>query len=120
MPNDCASTADVTECSLIPLQTMKRKPELGLPRLFDRPKYRQRNIIERLVGWLKQSRKICTRYDKLARRHAAKITLACTLRCFRRYFVQSLGIRAQRIVTPCSSGASLAVGLAARLRVVAQ
>lgn len=62
------------------------KPELGLPRLFDRPKCRQRNIIERLVGWLKQSRRICTRYDKLARRTAAKITLACTLRCLRRYF----------------------------------
>ncbi len=31
--------------SVIPLRSMKRKPKPGLPRLFDRPKYRQRNII---------------------------------------------------------------------------
>ena len=31
---------------VIPQRTMKRKPKPGLPRLFDRPKYRQRNIIE--------------------------------------------------------------------------
>lgn len=30
---------------VIPLRLMKRKPKPGLPRLFDRPKYRQRNII---------------------------------------------------------------------------
>jgi len=30
---------------------MKRKPKPGLPRLFDRPKHRQRNIIERIFGW---------------------------------------------------------------------
>ncbi|ELQ10895.1 transposase IS4 family protein [Pseudomonas fluorescens BRIP34879] len=36
------------------------------PRLFDRPKYRQRNIIERMFGWLKENRRIGTRYDKLA------------------------------------------------------
>lgn len=33
---------------VIPLRIMKRKPKPGLPRLFDRPKYRQRNIIERM------------------------------------------------------------------------
>ena len=35
---------------VIPLHSMKRKPKPGLPRLFDRPKYRQRNIIERMFG----------------------------------------------------------------------
>jgi transposase len=38
-----------------------------LPRLFDRPKYRQRNIIERMFGWLKENRRIVTRFDKLAK-----------------------------------------------------
>ncbi|WP_277052974.1 transposase, partial [Zestomonas thermotolerans] len=71
---------------VIPLRTMKRKPKPGLPRLFDRPKYRQRNIIERMFGWLKESRRIGTRYDKLARSFAAMVTLACTLRCLRQYF----------------------------------
>ncbi|MCP1457583.1 transposase [Pseudomonas kilonensis] len=37
---------------VIPWRLMKRKPKPGLPRLFDRPKYRQRNIIERMFGWL--------------------------------------------------------------------
>lgn len=35
---------------VIPLRTMKRKPKPGLPRLLDRPKCRQRNIIERMFG----------------------------------------------------------------------
>ncbi|SDL15679.1 Transposase [Pseudomonas indica] len=74
---------------VIPLRTMKCKPKPGLPRLFDRPKYRQRNIIERMFGWLKESRRIGTRYDKLARSFAAMVTLACMLRCLRQY-VQNL------------------------------
>lgn len=72
--------------SVIPQRAMKRKPKPGLPRLFDRPKYRQRNIIERMFGWLKENRRIGTRYDKLARSFAAMVTLACTLRCLRQYF----------------------------------
>lgn len=71
---------------VIPQRTMKRKPKSGLPRLFDRPKYRQRNIIERMFGWLKESRRIGTRYDKLARSFGAMVTLACALRCLRQTF----------------------------------
>jgi hypothetical protein len=33
-----------------PMRSMKRKPKPGLPRPFVRPKYRQRNIIERMFG----------------------------------------------------------------------
>ena len=33
---------------------------------FDREAYRERNLIERLVGWLKERRRLGTRYDKLA------------------------------------------------------
>jgi hypothetical protein len=32
------------------LRTMKHQPKLGLPRLFDSPKYQQRHIIERMLG----------------------------------------------------------------------
>lgn len=35
---------------VIPLCSMKRKSRSGLPRLFDRPKYRQRDIIKRIFG----------------------------------------------------------------------
>ena len=70
---------------VIPLRSMKRKPKLGLPRLFDRPKYRQRNI-ERMFGWLKDNRRIVTRFDKLAKSFAAMVSLACAMRCIRQYF----------------------------------
>ena len=43
---------------------------------FDRDAYRQRNIIERLVGWLKESRRILTRFEKTATNYAAMIKMA--------------------------------------------
>jgi transposase len=33
---------------------------------FDREQYRQRNIVERLIGWLKECRRILTRFEKRA------------------------------------------------------
>lgn len=73
--------------SVIPLRDMKRKPKPGLPRLFDHLKYRQRNIIERMFGWLKDNRRIVIRFYKLARRYAAMVSLACSMRCLRQYFL---------------------------------
>ncbi|KPX35871.1 Transposase IS4 protein, partial [Pseudomonas ficuserectae] len=52
---------------VIPLRKMHRKPRPGLPRLFDRPQYKKRNVIERVFSWLKEKRRIFMRYDKLAR-----------------------------------------------------
>lgn len=43
---------------------------------FDRATYRARNIIERSIGWLKESRRIATRYDKLTSSYLTFITLA--------------------------------------------
>lgn len=71
---------------VILLRSMKRKPKPGLPRLFDRPKYRQRNIIERMFGWLKENRRIVTRFNKFAKSYAAIVSLACSMRCFRQSF----------------------------------
>jgi transposase len=34
---------------------------------FDREAYRRRNIIERLIGWLKESRRIFSRFEKTAK-----------------------------------------------------
>lgn len=58
-------------------------PWRDLPRRFDKPKYTQRNIIERMFGWLKGSRRIGTRYDKLAESFAAMVSLACSMRCLK-------------------------------------
>ena len=33
---------------------------------FNKRKYRKRNIVERCIGWLKESRRIATRFEKLA------------------------------------------------------
>ena len=43
---------------------------------FDRKAYRARNLIERLVGRLKQFRRVATRYDKLAVHYLAFVQLA--------------------------------------------
>ncbi|MGJ3439486.1 hypothetical protein AAZU54_05745 [Pseudomonas sp. Je.1.5.c] len=37
------------------LRKMHRKPRPGLPRLFDRPQHKKRNVIERLFSWLKEN-----------------------------------------------------------------
>ncbi|MCK9712290.1 IS5 family transposase [Pseudomonas syringae pv. syringae] len=71
---------------VIPLRKMHRKPRPGLPRLFDRPQYKKRNVIERVFSWLKEKRRICTRYDKLASSFKAMVTLACIERCLRADF----------------------------------
>lgn len=53
---------------------------------LDRPKYRQRNIIERMFGWLKENRRIVTRFDKLVKSYAAMVSLACSMPCLRHLF----------------------------------
>jgi transposase len=41
--------------------------------------YKGRNVIERCVGKLKDMRRICTRYEKLARNYLAMLTLGMTV-----------------------------------------
>ena len=47
---------------------------------FDRKIYRQRCIVERAIGWLKESRRIATRYDKLIASYLAFVQLAAMRR----------------------------------------
>ena len=44
--------------------------------LMDRVLYRERNVVERLVGRLKEYRHVATRYDKLAASYLAFVQLA--------------------------------------------
>ena len=48
----------------------------GRPPAFDRERYRQRNQVERLMNPRKQFRAVATRFDKLADRYQATITIA--------------------------------------------
>lgn len=50
---------------------------------FDREAYRHRNIIERLIGWLKENRRIFSRFEKTAKNYGAMIKLAFIRRYLR-------------------------------------
>ena len=59
-----------------------RKNEHGAKRRgggYDRVAYRGRNVVERLVGWLKERRRIATRYEKLAVNYRAMVHIAFIL-----------------------------------------
>ena len=46
------------------------------PVQFDKDRYRQRNIVERLIGWLKECRCVFARYEKTAVNFAGMIKMA--------------------------------------------
>ena len=54
-------------------QQDRRRHRPGRRPAFDRVAYRQRNVIERAVGWLKERRRIATRYEKLAIQYLAML-----------------------------------------------
>jgi transposase len=56
-----------------------QRPDDRRHRPFDRAAYRERNRVERLIGRLKQHRRVATRYDKRAAHYAAMLTLASAL-----------------------------------------
>jgi len=56
---------------VIPTRTdQRRRPG------FDKEAYRRRNVVERCVNWLKESRALATRFDKLAVNYVATVKLA--------------------------------------------
>lgn len=50
---------------------------------FSPQKYRARNIVERLIGWLKESRRVFSRYEKTAKNFGGMIKMACIERYLR-------------------------------------
>jgi transposase len=59
---------------VIPPRRCRRMP---IP--YDRCAYKLRNVVERLVGRLKQCRRIATRYEKTAKNFLGFVQLACLL-----------------------------------------
>jgi transposase len=49
------------------------------PRVYDRAKYRLRNVAERFWGCVKRFRRVATRYDKLAHRFLAFVQIASAM-----------------------------------------
>lgn len=56
------------------------------PLEFDKEAYRRRHIIENCIGWLKECRRIATRFEKLAVNFLAMLKLACIQRYLRILF----------------------------------
>jgi len=48
------------------------------PRDYDRQDYKKRNVVERFINVLKQSRRVATRYEKTARNSLGVVALAST------------------------------------------
>lgn len=72
------------ERGIVPLIPPKRGQEQQAYQVhFDPKAYRRRNVIERLVGWLKERRRICTRYEKLAVNYLAMLKLAMLEKCMK-------------------------------------
>lgn len=66
---------------VIPQRSDQRKREPK--RAFSKSVYRGRNVVERCVGWLKENRRVATRYDKCAVNFMAFVTLAFIRRYLR-------------------------------------
>jgi transposase len=60
-------------------RVIPRRRDQGRRGPFDQAAYRQRNRIERLMSWLKQWRRVATRYEKRARNYLAMVTLRASL-----------------------------------------
>lgn len=64
----------------------KRRNGLGQRqrnRGFDKQKYKKRNAVERCLAWLKECRRVATRYEKLAATYAAMVNMAAIRRLLR-------------------------------------
>jgi transposase len=66
---------------VIPRKDNERK--IGRPPEFDKQSYRRRSVIENCVGWLKECRRIVTRFEKLAVRYLGMLKLAMIERYLR-------------------------------------
>jgi len=62
--------------AVIPQRSDQLKRHKAKPLKFDREAYRERNTIERCIGWLKECRRLSTRYEKLAENFMGMVTLA--------------------------------------------
>ena len=69
--------------AVIPQRKDQRERHRGRPLSFDKAAYRQRNVVERCISWLKECRAVVTRFDKLAVNFLATVKLAMIQRYLR-------------------------------------
>jgi transposase len=69
--------------AVIPERDDQRARHHGQPLEFDKKSYRRRSIIEQCIGWIKDCRRIGTRFEKLAVNFLAMVKLAMIQRYLR-------------------------------------
>ena len=69
--------------AVIPQRSDQLAQHRGRPLTFDKDAYRRRSVIECCIGWLKECRRIGTRFEKLALNVLAMIKLAIIRRYLR-------------------------------------
>jgi transposase len=69
--------------AVIPQRSDQLAQHRGRPLTFDKEAYRRRSVIECCIGWLKECRRIGTRFEKLALNFLAMIKLAIIRRYLR-------------------------------------
>lgn len=72
---------DLGICPVIP--SKENEDRDVRPIAFDREAYRNRNIVERLIGWLKECRRIFSRFEKTAKNYGGMIKMAF-IQCYLR------------------------------------
>ena len=83
---DCRRIVELCERHGLRAVIPKRKTPKGEERTeadFDKESYRQRNVVERCLGWLKENRRIAMRYEKLAATYSGMLELAMLRRLLR-------------------------------------
>lgn len=71
--------------TVIPRKSNEKMASDGCSQL-DRDAYRNRNVVERCFGRLKEYRRIATSYDKTARNYLAMVKMGCIRLIYRRLF----------------------------------
>ena len=69
--------------AVIPEKAKPHGRQPGRPPVLDREVYGRRDVVERCVGWLKQARRIATRFEKIAVNFLAMLELAMIQRYLR-------------------------------------
>jgi len=64
-------------------QRANRAKKPGRKPILDKTLYRRRNVVERVIGWLKQNRRIATRYEKRSENYLAFLKMAIIRRLLR-------------------------------------
>lgn len=72
--------------AVIPLRSDQAARHRGRPPEFDRDTYRRRSVIECCMSWLKECRRLATRFEKLARNYLAMVKVAIIQRYLRILF----------------------------------